>query len=94
MNTAQTGLNMGSSMLATSAHNTANMNTEGHRDLKVGGEEHSEGVVVKIRQTSKEGYAPVDNAINLMTARMVYQANMQVVKAADEMQGELTDLFG
>ena len=94
MNTGQTGLNMGAAMLNATAHNRANMNTEGHRDLSVTGEEQSEGVVVKIRRAPTEGYAPVSNAINLMTARVVYQANMQVVKTADEMQGELTDLFG
>ena len=85
---------MGAAMLNATAHNSANMNTEGHRDLSVTGEEQSEGVVVNIRRAQAEGYAPVNNAINLMTARVVYQANMQVIKTADEMQGELTDLFG
>ena len=93
MGRARAGMNVASRMLDASAHNTANMVTEGYREVDARGVETSEGVKVHIRTSPTEGVDPVRAIVDRRFAALMYRANLEVVKVADEMVGETTDLL-
>ena len=93
MSVARAGMNVASRTLDTSAHNTANMVTEGYRELDARGVETQSGVTVQIRERPREGVDPVKAAVDRRFSALMYRANLEVVKVADEMLGETTDLL-
>ena len=91
---ARAGLNVAGQKLAASAHNTANMATEGYHEVDVTGVEDSGAVRVQIRTTTREGVDPVAATIDRTVAALTYRANLAVVKRADDMLGETMDILG
>jgi flagellar hook protein FlgE len=72
-----------------SAHNVANLNTEGFKASKVTLQEDGSGGV---KATVSETQDPVDisrEAVNLLSNTAGFKANLKVLKAADEMTKEL-----
>ncbi|MEE2786184.1 MAG: hypothetical protein VX589_02525 [Myxococcota bacterium] len=94
MYAALSGAQLAGQMLNASAHNTANMNTEDHHDLRVEAEEANHGVISHIRRAKRPGFNAVDNVILRHTGQLTYRANLAVIRADDEMRGTITDLIG
>ena len=94
MYTALSGARHAGRMLNASAHNVANMNTAGHRDVRVDAQSTESGVVSHVRQSDREGFDPVQNVVLQRTGQLTYRANLAVIRADDEMRGTLTDLVG
>jgi len=90
---ARAGMQVASTMLDASAHNTANMVTEGYREVDARGVETQSGVKVHIETSPTEGVDPVRAAVDRRFSALMYRANLEVVKVADEMLGETTDLL-
>lgn len=99
---ARTGLALAGAALAASAHNTANATTEGFRRVRAtGAEAAGGGVEVRL---SREPPAPgevarppgdgVRDAIDRRSAVVLYRANLAVVRAGDDLLGELIDVLG
>ncbi len=93
MGLARAGMNVASRKLDTAAHNTANMVTEGYREVDARGVEAQGGVRVHIRTSQTTGVDPVRAVVDRQFAALMYRANLEVVKVADEMVGETTDLL-
>ena len=91
---ARGGLNVAGQRLAASAANTANVSTEGYREVEASGVEEPGGVKVQIRRRAQPGVNLVKNAVDQRLASTTYQANLAVVKVADDMVGETMDLIG
>ena len=89
---AQSGLNVAQRKLQSTAHNTANMNTEGHQDERTQGVESLGGARPVTERNQAAGSDPVRNAIEGKQAQITYSANLAVLKVASDMQGELVDL--
>ena len=90
---AGSGLNVAGQKLAAVANNSANMVTEGYREVDVNGVESTEGAQVHIRRKARPGVDPVTIAVDGRIAELTYRANLVVVETADEMVGETMDLF-
>ncbi len=96
-------------MLDASAHNTANINTNGFKKHTVVlSEAQGGGVTAKVNKTTSAGPLYLDaygnvfeasnadygeEAVNQMIARHTLSANIAVFKTVDEMQKTLVDLF-
>ena len=87
------GLNVAERKLASAAHNAANMNTEGFHSQRVSGIEESAGVRTVTETRSKVGVDPVNIAVETTSASRTYTANLQIIKAADDLLGETMDLL-
>ena len=70
----------------------ANMVTEGYREVDARGVETQSGVKVQVRTLNREGVDPV-KAVDRRFSALMYRANLEVVRVADEMLGETTDLL-
>ncbi len=90
---ASAGMEVASQKLNASAQNTANMATEGYQEVDSHGVEMRDGVRVHTRQKSEPGVDPVKAVIDRRFSATMYSANLAVVKVADEMVGQTTDLL-
>ncbi len=91
---AQSGLHVAERKLQSASHNSANMNTEGHRDERTEGVESVSGAEAITRTASKAGHDPTSNTVERVVSQLTYTANLAVLKTASEMQGELIDVKG
>ncbi len=90
---ASSGLRAAQLQLDTSAHNVANMNTEGFRRQTV---EQSAvpdqgGVEARVGRAAREGASPEADAVDQMSATYAFSANLQTLKTEDRMLGSLLD---
>ena len=85
MNTAQTRLN-------ASAHNVANLSTEGFRRQEVVQTEQSGGgVSPSIRRSASTGPALEQDVVEQLQAKNSFLANLAVFKTSNKMAGVLLD---
>jgi flagellar hook protein FlgE len=85
MNAAQTSLN-------TSAHNVANLATEGFkRQETVQTEQPGGGVSTEVRQAEVAGNALETDVVTQLQAKHSFIANLAVFKTSNQMTGALLD---
>ena len=85
MNAAQTSLN-------TSAHNVANLATEGFkRQEAVETEQPGGGVSTEVRQAEVAGNALETDVVTQLQAKHSFIANLAVFKTSNQMAGALLD---
>nr|WP_315479586.1 flagellar basal body protein [uncultured Rhodoferax sp.] len=85
MNAAQTSLN-------TSAHNVANLATEGFkRQETVQTEQPGGGVSTEVRQAEVAGNARETDVVTQLQAKHSFIANLAVFKTSNQMAGALLD---
>ncbi|PQA76698.1 flagellar basal body protein [Rhodoferax sp. TS-BS-61-7] len=85
MNAAQTSLN-------TSAHNVANLATEGFkRQETVQTEQPGGGVSTEVRQAEVAGNALETDVVTQLQAKHSFIANLAVFKTSNQMAGALLD---
>lgn len=90
---AHSGLQAAQLKLNSSAHNVANMNTEGFRSVTVEQEavEPQGGVRTRTGRAAQENVALEKEAVDQMEATYSFSANLQVMKVQDRMMGSLLD---
>jgi flagellar basal body rod protein FlgG len=87
---ARSGMSAAQTQLNASAHNLANLNTEGFKRQQVtqtaqpGG-----GVNATVTPTSAPGSALVDDVVAQLQAKNAFMANLTVFKTQDKMAGAL-----
>ena len=89
------GLQAAQLRLDASANNVANMNTPGYRRQVVAQEEAADSAGVRAavqREQEAEGVALEKEAVEQMSATYAFKANLQTIKAQDEMMGSLLDV--
>jgi len=87
---ALSGLNAAQNSLNTSAHNVANLETEGFkRQESVQTEQAGGGVSTTVREASTAGNALEQDVVTQLQAKHAYIANLAVFKAQDKMAGAL-----
>ena len=89
------GLQAAQLRLDASANNVANMNTPNYRRQVVAQEEAADSAGVRAtvqRQHEAEGVALEKEAVEQMSATYAFKANLQTIKAQDEMMGSLLDV--
>ena len=94
---AGSALRLAEASVAASAHNSANVLTDGFRRINVtGAEAASGGVTAQVSAAPAEAPSadPVADAVERRTAAVFYRANLAVVRAADELTGKVVDLVG
>ena len=91
--TSLSGMNAAQTMLGSSAHNVANVNTANFRRQQVAqSEQASGGVATTITKASAEGPALEDDMVTQLQAKNAFLANLRVFKTSDAMAGSLLDL--
>lgn len=90
---AHSGLQAAQQKLNSSAHNVANMNTQGFRSVEVSQEavEPQGGVRTRTGRAAQEGVALEKEAVDQMEATYSFSANLQVMKTQERMLGSLLD---
>jgi flagellar hook protein FlgE len=79
--------------IQASAHNIANLNTEGFRRQQVvQSAAPSGGVGVSLSQAGEAGNAPETDVVALLQAKNSFLANLAVFRTGDRMMGSLLDL--
>ena len=89
------GLQAAQLRLDASANNVANMNTPNYRRQVVAQEEAADSAGVRAtvqREAEAEGVALEKEAVEQMSATYAFKANLQTIKAQDEMMGSLLDV--
>ncbi len=96
MDRAVSGMRLAEAKLAASAHNTANALTEGFSRVQVDGVTVPDGGVDMNVSTlpAEDGPDIVAEVIEQKSAVTLYRANLKVVKATDEMIGDLLNTRG
>lgn len=90
---AQSGLQAAQARLGASAHNIANMQTDGFKRETVSAQATPQGgVVVSISQAAQAGSDLTQDVVDQMSAKNAFMANVQVLKTADQMMGSLLDV--
>ena len=91
--TSLSGMNAAQTMLGSSAHNVANVNTANFRRQQVAqSEQASGGVATTITKASAEGPALEDDMVTQLQAKNAFLANLRVFKTSDAMAGSLLNL--
>jgi flagellar hook protein FlgE len=91
--TSLSGMNAAQTMLGSSAHNVANVNTANFRRQQVAqSEQASGGVATTITQASAAGPALEDDVVTQLQAKNAFLANLRVFKTSDAMAGSLLDM--
>jgi len=89
---ALSGMNAASAGLQVSAHNIANLDTNGFRRQRVVQEASaSGGVGVSFAQSSEAGSSPETDMVGLLQAKNSFLANLAVFRTDDRMLGSLLD---
>lgn len=90
---AQSGLQAAQARLGASAHNIANMQTDGFKRDTVSAQAAPQGgVVVSISQAAQAGSNLTQDVVDQMSAKDAFMANVQILKTADRMVGSLLDV--
>jgi flagellar hook protein FlgE len=91
---AHSGMASASTALGTSAHNVANMQTEGFRRQTVGYREvEGGGVTTRVDRASVPGHALERDVVDQISAKNAFLANLAVFRTSDAMTGEVLDLL-
>ncbi len=90
---ASSGLRAAQLQLDTSAHNVANVNTEGFRRQTVeqAAVPDQGGVEARVGRAPAEGASLEEDVVGRMSATYAFSANLQAVKTEDRMLGSLLD---
>ena len=88
------GLQAAQLRLDASAHNVANLNTPGFRRQVVEQTEApgSNGVQASVQRDGQVGSALEKDVVEQMSATYAFKANLQTIKAQDEMMGSLLEV--
>lgn len=108
-NTSLSAIYASVELMNVSAHNTANINTDGYERVNATlNEGKNGGVVVTIGSSEQTGPAYqvqataepapsnvnyADEAVNQIIAERMLQANLEVIRTLDEMEGSVIDLL-
>ncbi len=89
---ALSGLNAAQTSLNASAHNVANLATEGFkRQGTVQSAQSGGGVTTSVREASTTGNALEQDVVTQLQAKNSFIANLAVFKTQDKMAGALLD---
>lgn len=89
---ALSGMNVAQTSLNTSAHNVANLATEGFkRQETVQTEQPGGGVSTEVRQAEVAGNALETDVVTQLQAKHSFIANLAVFKTSNQMAGALLD---
>jgi flagellar hook-associated protein FlgK len=89
---ALSGLNAAQTKLNTTAHNVANLPTEGFRRQEtVQTEQAGGGVATQVKRAPSPGNALESDVVNRLEAKHAYMANLAVFKTHNSMTGALLD---
>ncbi len=92
---ALSGMNAAQTHLQASAHNIANLGTDGFRRQQVvQSESASGGASVSLSQTPAAGQSMEADMVGLLQGKNAFLANLAVFRASDRMMGSLLDLAG
>jgi flagellar hook protein FlgE len=90
---AASGLSANQARLDTSAHNIANLDTEGFRRQAVDQQTQANGSVsTRLHQTEQPGDNLAQDLVNQQVALYNFKANIQVLKTGDQVLGSLLDV--
>ena len=91
---ATSGMNAAQLNLQASAHNIANLSTEGFRREEVVQAEapNGAGVEASLTRSSKVGSSMETDVIGLLQGKNAFLANLAVFRASDRMHGALLDI--
>ena len=108
-NSSVSGIRAAIDMLSVSAHNTANINTDGYKKQRVNlRENHDGGVIVDITESTERGSLyknkrgdiveasnvnDVEEVVTQINARHLLSANTAAIKRIDEAQESLMDII-
>jgi flagellar hook-associated protein FlgK len=89
-NISRSGMNAAQARLQTSAHNIANMNTEGfHRQEVVQQTSAAGGVSTSVTRQTEEGASLAQDVVQQLAAKNAFLANLAVFKRSNEALGNL-----
>ncbi|APW47743.1 flagellar basal body protein [Rhodoferax antarcticus] len=90
---ALSGMNAAQTQLQATAHNVANLNTEGFTRQEVTLKAQSQGgVSASVTAASTPGSALETDVVAQLQAKNAFLANLAVFKTSDKMAGALLDL--
>lgn len=90
---ALSGMNAAQTQLNASAHNVANLNTEGFSRQEVSLTQQAEGgVSASVGTASRVGTSLETDVVTQLQAKNAFLANLAVFKTQDRMAGTLMDL--
>jgi flagellar basal body rod protein FlgC len=90
---AKSGMTAAVSSLASSAHNLANLGTEGFkRQLSSPHTSPAGGVIDHVERAPRSGHAIEADMIGLLSAKHSFLANLAVFRASDAMAGSALDI--
>ncbi len=108
-NSSVSGIRAAIDMLGVSAHNTANINTDGYKKQQVNlRDDHDSGVIVDITESTETGSLYqnkrgdmveasnvnyVEEVVAQISARHLLSANAAAIKRTDEAQESLMDII-
>ena len=91
-NISLSGMNAAQARLQTSAHNIANMNTEGfHRQQVVQQASAEGGVSTSVTRQTEEGASLEQDIVQQLEAKNAFLANLAVFKRSQQTLGRLLD---
>ena len=94
-NIALSGMNAAQTALDTSAHNVANLGTQGFRRQEtVQAEQPGGGVRTSIRRADEPGESLETDLVAQLQAKNAFLANLKVFKTSSKMAGTLLDEKG
>ena len=92
---ALSGMNAAQAGLRASAHNVANLNTDGFRRQQVvQTEAPSGGVSTSLTTAEHAGAAMETDMVGLLQSRHAFLANLAVFRTSDRLLGSLLDTVG
>jgi len=90
---AQSGLQAAQSRLGASAHNVANGQTQGFKRQMVQAQADAQGgVQVTLGRATAAGADMARDAVEQLSAKQDFAANLAVLKTADQVMGSLLDI--
>jgi flagellar hook protein FlgE len=94
LSTALSGMNAAQLGLQASAHNIANLSTEGFRREQVAPAEaaNGAGVEASLTRAGTTGSAIETDLVGLLQGKNAFLANLAVFRASDRMHGSLLDI--
>lgn len=91
--TAVSGMNAAQAGLRTSAHNIANLGTEGFRRQHVVAAEGAHGgVTTTVNRSDTAGASLETDVVGLLQSKNAFLANLSVFRTSDRMMGSLLDI--
>ena len=92
---ALSGMNAAQTRLQASAHNIANLGTDGFRRQQVvQGDLASGGASVSLSQAPVAGQSMEADMVGLLQAKNAFLANLAVFRTGDRLMGSLLDVAG